>query len=122
VVNANIQILVALQGVTLAETVFAILSVEKTLQIALKIVGPPVKMNVPIRGKLKKDATKTMFKKESVVIMIQILVLSGHLGKQFRIAEKTNGQTIIVAQVTGFKEKKSKEDVQIINVMKIVNG
>ena len=103
-VNANIQILVALQGVTLAETVFAILSVEKTLQIALKIAGPPVKMNVPIRGKLKKDATKTMFKKESVETMIQIPALNGHLGKQFRIVEKVVGQINIDVRLIIFKE------------------
>ena len=103
-VNANIQILVALQGVTLAETVFAILSVEKTLQIAPKIVGPPVKMNVPIQAKLKKDATKTMFKKESVETMIQIPALNGHLGKQFRIVEKVVGQINIDVRLIIFKE------------------
>ena len=69
-VNVNIQTLIVPQDVTLVVMELATQSVEKTLQIALKIVGPPVKMNVPIRGKLKKDATKTMFKKESVETMI----------------------------------------------------
>ena len=43
-------------------------------------------------------------------------------GGTIKIEDKTNGLTTIDVRVTGFKEKKSKEDVQIINVMKIVNG
>jgi len=104
VVNANIQILVALQGVTLAETEPVIQNAERTLQIALKIVDHLVKMNVPIRDKLKKDATKTMFKKESVETMIQIPALNGHLGKQFRIVEKVVGQINIDVRLIIFKE------------------
>jgi len=45
-----------------------------------------------------------MFKKGSVGIMIQILVLSGHLGKQFRIAEKAAGQMNIDVLLIIFKE------------------
>jgi len=48
VVNVNIQILVVLQSVILAETVFVILSVEKIPQIVLRTVGLLVMMNVPI--------------------------------------------------------------------------
>jgi len=43
-------------------------------------------------------------------------------GETIKIVDKTNGLTTTDVRVTGFKEKKSKEDVQIINVMKIVNG
>jgi len=45
-----------------------------------------------------------MFKKESVGIMIQILVLNGRLGKQFRIVEKVAGQMNISVLLIIFKE------------------
>jgi len=43
-------------------------------------------------------------------------------GETIEIAVRMNGQTIIDVLVTGYKEKKSKEDVQIINVIKILSG
>ena len=43
-------------------------------------------------------------------------------GETIKIVDKTNGLTTIDVKETGFKERKSKEDVQIINAMRIVSG
>ena len=103
-VNVNIPIPNAHLNVIPVETEPATQNAERVLQIVLRIVDHLAKTNAPIQDKPKKDALVVMFKKELAEIMIQTLVLNGHLGKQFRIVVQAAGQTNTAVPLIIFKE------------------